>query len=55
MAPQKSIPPRARPVQDLSPTAEEGDQMHIRKFADGGMVRGCKSMQSSGKGFKGTY
>lgn len=25
------------------------------KFAEGGMVRGCKSIQTSGKGFKGTF
>lgn len=25
------------------------------EFAGGGMVRGCKSAQTSGKGFKGTY
>ena len=24
-------------------------------FADGGMVRGCKGFQVSGKGFKGTF
>lgn len=24
-------------------------------FAEGGMVRGCKSVQTSGKGFKGTF
>jgi hypothetical protein len=24
-------------------------------FADGGMVRGCKGFQMSGKGFKGTF
>lgn len=27
----------------------------VKMFADGGMVRGCKSVQSSGKGFSGTY
>lgn len=26
-----------------------------QKFAAGGMVRGCKSVQTSGKGFKGTF
>lgn len=26
-----------------------------REFAEGGMVRGCKTVQSSGKGFKGTF
>jgi len=26
-----------------------------QKFRGGGEVRGCKSMQSSGKGFSGTY
>lgn len=24
-------------------------------YAEGGMVRGCKSIQTSGKGFKGTF
>ena len=26
-----------------------------QKFAEGGMVRGCKGVQTSGKGFKGTF
>jgi hypothetical protein len=26
-----------------------------QKFSDGGMVRGCKSVQMTGKGFKGTF
>lgn len=25
------------------------------KYADGGMVRGCKGVQTSGKGFRGDY
>jgi hypothetical protein len=57
LAPKKSLRPKKRPdaTIDLTPDAEEGDQMLIRKFRDGGDVRGCKSMQSSGKGFSGTY
>jgi hypothetical protein len=30
-------------------------QRPAKKFADGGMVRGCKPGQMSGKGFRGTY
>ena len=30
-------------------------QRPAKKFADGGMVRGCGSQQMSGKGFRGTY
>ena len=57
LAPKKSLRPKKRPdaTIDLTPDAEEGDQMLIRKFRDGGDVRGCKSMQSSGKSFSGTY
>ena len=58
LAPKKSLRPKMRPKTkeiDETPDAEEGDQMLIRKFRDGGDVRGCKSMQSSGKGFSGTY
>ena len=43
---------------DMTPEAERGDAdlMRLEKgYKDGGMVRGCKSMQSSGKGFRGTY
>jgi hypothetical protein len=31
------------------------DRRGAKKFADGGMVRGCKPAQMSGKGFKGTF
>lgn len=31
------------------------DEMDVKDFAEGGMVRGCKSSQTSGKGFRGTY
>jgi len=37
---------------------ERGDRASRReakKFADGGMVRGCKPGQMSGKGFSGEY
>jgi len=30
-------------------------ESNTKKFAMGGMVRGCKSSQTSGKGFRGTY
>ena len=43
---------------DMTPEAERGDAdlMRLEKgYKDGGLVRGCKSMQSSGKGFRGTY
>ena len=56
LAPKKSLRPKKRPETiDVTPDAEKDDQMLIRKFRDGGSVRGCKSMQSSGKGFSGTY
>ncbi len=32
-----------------------GDDRAVKTFRDGGMVRGCKSVQMSGKGFKGTF
>jgi hypothetical protein len=32
-----------------------GDDRSVKTFRDGGMVRGCKSVQMSGKGFKGTF
>ena len=31
------------------------DYNTVKKYAEGGMVRGCKSVQMSGKGFKGTF
>lgn len=45
-------------VKDVTPEAERGDADLMRMeqgYKDGGMVRGCKDMQTSGKGFKGTY
>lgn len=33
----------------------EAMDMETQKYAGGGMVRGCKGVQTSGKGFKGTY
>jgi hypothetical protein len=30
-------------------------QRPAKKFAEGGMVRGCSSQQMSGKGFSGSY
>ena len=32
-----------------------GDDRKVETFAEGGMVRGCKGVQTSGKGFKGTF
>ena len=32
-----------------------GDDKPVKTFRDGGVVRGCKGVQVSGKGFKGTY
>jgi len=54
LAPETSIRPRSRPIKDLTPP-EGDDQMHVRKFADGGSVRGCKPGQTSGKGYSGDY
>ena len=45
-------------VKDMTPRAERGDADLMRMeqgYKDGGTVRGCKDMQTSGKGFKGTY
>jgi hypothetical protein len=33
----------------------EAEDMDMPKYAEGGMVRGCKPTQMSGKGFKGTF
>lgn len=47
------------PMENYSP--EDYDRLmdsyegKTQKFRDGGSVRGCKSMQSSGKGFSGSY
>jgi hypothetical protein len=65
-APMKSLRPRARPerVIDLTPDAEEGDQVHIGKkppraqkkakggpvkYASGGTVRGMGAAKRGGK------
>lgn len=29
--------------------------VELMEFKDGGMVRGCKAVQTTGKGFKGTF
>lgn len=50
----KNTRPKARPI-DVSPNAERDDQEHIKNYRDGGMVRGCKPGQMSGKKFSGTY
>lgn len=39
-------------MQGYQDTAEN---RRTRKFEDGGMVRGCKAGQMSGKGFRGTF
>ena len=33
----------------------EAMDMETQKYAGGGMVRGCKGVQTSGKGFRGSY
>jgi len=62
--PKSSVRPKARPkyIEDDAAAVERGRRSYERemedmpqKFAKGGMVRGCKSEQVSGKGFKGTY
>lgn len=56
MAPEKSLRPKMRPkTVDVSPNAEADDQEFIDGMRDGGMVRGCKGPQVSGKKFSGTY
>jgi hypothetical protein len=45
--------PKPRPLRTSEQT--EGKAAQSQRFADGGMVRGCKPGQMSGKGFSGTY
>jgi hypothetical protein len=51
--------PRMRPsTQEEREAGERGDrasQREAKKFAEGGMVRGCSDSQMSGKGFRGEY
>lgn len=68
-APKESMVPQPRPreVEDRAAAiraAERGnraaqryaeDEMDVKEFAKGGMVRGCKSSQMSGKGYRGTF
>ena len=68
-APMTSIRPKARPARlgEMMPEDEMPSTraLTVRKpinprmrgvaYADGGMVRGCKGVQTSGKDFKGTY
>lgn len=35
--------------------SQKEDLKAAKKFRDGGMVRGCKGVQMSGKSFKGTF
>lgn len=44
--------PRRRAV---AAAAEREFTDSLGRYKDGGMVRGCKSSQMSGKGFRGTY
>lgn len=62
--PKSSARPRARPkyMEDEAGAVERGRRSYERemedmpkKFEKGGMVRGCKSAQVSGKGFNGTF
>lgn len=62
--PMSSVRPKKRPgyVEDdaaamerVRRSAERDMEDMPQKYADGGMVRGCKSSQMSGKGFRGTY
>jgi hypothetical protein len=62
--PKSSVRPKMRPqyMEDDAAAVERGRRAYERemedmpeKYAGGGMVRGCKTSQVSGKGFKGTY
>lgn len=60
---EKSIRPKKRPKDLMEGEAvKRGNRSKQRiesegtpKFRDGGMVRGCKPGQMTGKGFSGTY
>lgn len=63
-APSSSVRPKKRPkyMEDDAAAVERGRRSYERemedmpqKFAKGGMVRGCKGSQVSGKGFKGSF
>lgn len=62
--PKRSARPKMRPkyMEDEAAAVEQGRRAYKREmedapenFADGGMVRGCKSSQVSGKRFTGTF
>lgn len=62
--PKRSVRPKARPkyMEDEAAAVKQGRRAYKREmedmpenFADGGMVRGCKSSQVSGKRFTGTF
>ena len=62
--PMRSVRPKKRPgyMEDDAAAVERGRRAYERemedmpqKFAKGGMVRGCKGSQVSGKGFKGSF
>jgi hypothetical protein len=59
---QKKNPTKPKKVERTSTDADSGKFKKIdpkrkedKAFADGGMVRGCKGIQMTGKGFKGTF
>ena len=61
---ESSLRPKARPSDLMDKyegaTVDRANRMKEREdremnFADGGMVRGCKSGQMAGKKFSGTY
>ena len=65
--PKSSVRPKMRPryMEEEAAAVERGNRgskyeaedymIGKEEYAGGGMVRGCKSAQTSGKGFKGTY
>jgi hypothetical protein len=62
LAPKKSLRPKMRPSDDDGAVERgnrgskyESSDMDTKMYAGGGMVRGYKAGQVSGKGFKGTY
>jgi len=51
----KSTKDRSKEKDSAPKRRLESDAERMPQFADGGMVRGCKPGQMSGKGFSGTY
>ena len=67
-APETSLRPRARPkvlrprsrppefeAAGRANDARRREESEVQKFKDGGEVRGCKSGQETGRGFRGTF